>query len=132
MQLPQQYRQNKLRQIAVPARVDLLENEDIPNTQVLGTLLVIPQKETGSTSFEFSLPDFVLQQDSASNTWTYRLTLQKQPGTISTRVTISLLLPEGSDVINAPTELKREQGKWILTSELRRDIVIEVVFRIPQ
>ncbi len=121
-----------LRQIAVPARVDLLENEDISNTQVFGTLLVIPQKEIINISFEFSLPTSILQKDTTQDAWIYHLTLQKQPGTISTRVTISLLLPEGSDVINAPTELKQEQGKWILTSELRRDIVIDVVFRIPQ
>ena len=121
-----------LREIAIPARVDLLENEDIPNTQVFGTLLVIPQKEIVSTSFEFSLPAFVLQQDSTNNTWTYRLTLQKQPGTISTPITISLRLPEGSELINASIELKQDQGKWILTSELRQDIVFDIVFRVPQ
>jgi len=99
---------------------------------VFGTLLVIPQKEIVNTSFEFSLPAFVLQQDSTSDTWTYRLTLQKQPGTISTPITISLLLPEGSELINAPIELKQEQGKLILTSELRQDIVFDVEFRVPQ
>ena len=121
-----------LRQIEVPARVDLLEEEDISNVQAFGALLVVPQKETINISFEFSLPISILQKDTTQDAWIYHLTLQKQPGTISTRVTISLLLPEGSDVINAPTELKQEQGKWLLTSELRRDIVIDVVFRIPQ
>ncbi|NOT05039.1 MAG: DUF4012 domain-containing protein [Anaerolineales bacterium] len=120
-----------LRQRAIPARIDLLENEEIPNTQVFGTFLVIPQKETINTSFEFSLPAFVLQKDPTSDAWTYRLILQKQPGTISTPVTISLLLPEGSELLNAPAGLKQEQGRWIFTSDLRQDIIFDVEFRVP-
>lgn len=121
-----------LRKIAVPAHVDPLIDDGIQGVQAFGTLVVIPQKRTVNTFFDFNLPASVLQQDPASSTWIYRLTVQKQPGTIATSLIVTLLLPDGAEVIDPPSGLNREQNSWVFSAELRQDVILEIALRISQ
>ena len=121
-----------LRQIEVPAQVDQLKDEGIPGIQAFGTLIVIPQRKTVDVSFDFKLPASVFQQDPASAAWIYRLTVQKQAGTITLPLTITVKPPAGMEMVNPPAGFKLEQGAWILSTKLKQDMTLEVVFRAPQ
>jgi hypothetical protein len=121
-----------LREIAVPARVDRLEDDGIPGAQAFGTLIVIPQGNTVKTAFDFRLPSNVLQENESSNVWTYRLFIQKQPGIITIPLTITLSLPAGSELINTPAGFQREQDDWIFSTDLKQDILLEIVFHVTK
>jgi hypothetical protein len=117
-----------LRGEPVPARTDRLGNEDIPGVEVFGTLVVVPMGETLSTDFQLSLPVSVVQKDPQTQVWTYRLTVQKQPGTVAVPLTLRLLLPQGMQVTSASHVLHAEQDKWTLNTDLRTDLEFEIVF----
>jgi len=112
----------------VPARTDRLGNEDIPGVEVFGTLVVVPMDETLSTDFHLGLPANVIQQVSQDGSWSYHLTVQKQPGTIAVPITLSFLLPQGMEVISASHELQHAQEVWTLHIDLRTDLEFEIVF----
>ncbi len=116
----------------VPAHVDQIKDEGIPGAQVFGTLVVIPQKKTIDTFFDFSLPASVIQKDPASRIWTYHLTVQKQPGTIAIPLNITLKLPNDAEVINPSAGLQQVEGDWVFATNLRQDVTLEIMFRSSQ
>jgi hypothetical protein len=115
--------------IAIPARIDDLGNEDIPGVQVFGTLVVIPQRQTLQTGFEFGLPSSVLQT-AASNQWTYQLTVQKQAGTKAVPLGLRLFLPPMAKLLDGPPGLTLSQGFWLYNTTLAQDAVIEITFSL--
>ncbi len=117
-----------LREIEVPARVDDLKDEGVPGVQAFGELVMIAQKQTVDNFFAFDLPAAVLQQDTNNGAWTYRLTMQKQSGTIAIPITITLRLPSSANIITMPKGFKQEQDVWSFTTKLTQDLVLEVVF----
>ncbi len=118
-----------LRDIIVPARVDQLKDDGIPGVQAFGTLVVIPQKSRVDTFFDFNLPRMVVQQNTTNRISAYHLIVQKQPGTTAIPVTFILHLPDGAEMIDPPTGFRQEQGYWIYTTNLQRDIILEILFR---
>ena len=52
-----------MRETRVPARTDLLGDENIPGTAVYGTLMVVPPGGSLDTGFDLRLPQSVLEQD---------------------------------------------------------------------
>jgi hypothetical protein len=121
-----------LREVAVPARVDLLGQDDITGAEAFGTLVVIQQGNTVQTSFDFRLPATVMEQDSAGGLWTYRLRVQKQPGTISIPLTVIIRLPDGAQLINPPAGFQRQENDWIFIADLKQDILLELVFSVSR
>jgi hypothetical protein len=121
-----------LREIPVPAQVDLLNDDGIADVQAFGALVVIPQTKTVETSFDFSLPSSVIRQNTASGVWTYRLTVQKQPGTIAIPLAITLQLPDKAELISSPAGFQREQDNWVFKTNLQRDVIFEIVFHVSQ
>ena len=120
-----------LRDITVPARVDLLKDDGIQGVQAFGTLVVISQKSRVDTFFNFSLPRMVVQQNTTNKISAYHLKVQKQPGTIAIPMTIILHLPEGAEMIDLPTGFRQERGDWIFTTDLQKDIILEILFHTP-
>jgi len=112
-----------LRETAVPARVDSLGDENLPGTAVYGTLLVVPPGESLNTGFDLRLPQTVLEQDRQASTWTYRLTVQKQPGTLAVPFYLQFLLPTGMQVLDSSHALQFQDGAWTLETDLRQDLV---------
>lgn len=112
---------------AIPARVDDLGSEDIPGAQVFGTLLLVRQGETLHTSFDFALPSFVLHQDPKTKTWTYSLTVQKQPGTLSAPLTLHIRLPNGAKLL-ASSITPDADGLYQL--KLLQDVLLQIEFRV--
>jgi hypothetical protein len=111
-----------LRESAVPAQVDSLGDENIPGVAVYGTLLVVPPGDSLDTSFDLRLPPSVLNVDRQASTWTYRLTVQKQPGTLAVPFSLQLLLPKRMRLSDSSHELLWKDGTWVLETDLRHDL----------
>ena len=87
--------------------------------EVYGTLIVVSPGETLHTDFDLSLPQSVLEQDLQSLNWTYRLKVQKQPGT---PLTLRLLLPPGMQAIDSSHVFQQEEETWVLETDLRQGL----------
>ena len=118
-----------LREQAIPARTDLLQDEGIPGVQAFGTLVVVPIQQTIETSFTYQLPAGVLKYDPQNHTWRYQLTVQKQPGTLAQPFIFSLKLPAGAAIVTAPPELRKTGDTWVWETDLHQDLRLEIVFR---
>jgi hypothetical protein len=111
-----------LRETRVPAQTDLLGDENLPGTAVYGTLLVVPAGESLETGFDLRLPQSVLEGDRQAATWTYRLTVQKQPGTLAVPFSLRLRPPAGMKLVESSHELQMKDGVWSLETDLRQDL----------
>jgi hypothetical protein len=69
-----------------------------------------------------------MTRNADSNSWTYRLKVQKQPGLVAPPFTLTLTLPEGARIKSASIPFTENTGAWTAQLDLRRDLVIEVVF----
>jgi hypothetical protein len=114
----------------VPARVDELD-EEIQDVLGFGTLLVVPGGQSMNTSFRFALPRTLLVSDELLGQVTYRLIVQKQPGTLAIPITIRIHLPNHARMISFPEGAFIEQNHLLLDADLRTDIEFELVFSIP-
>ena len=114
----------------IPARTDDLGSEDIPGAQVFGMLVITPTRQSGTTEFEYGLPSDVVTKDNENNSWTYRLKVQKQPGMLAQPFTLTLQLPSGAKIENAGIPFAENAGAWTAQLDLRRDLTIEVRFRL--
>jgi len=112
----------------VPARVDILD-EGIKDVQAFGTLQVIPGGESLAASFRFALPGTVVR--SGDDQSIYHLLVQKQPGTLSVPLTIRVHLPNNASVTTAPAEAVVQDQSILYQTDLRTDLVFEIVFYIP-
>lgn len=117
-----------LREDPVPARTDQLGNENIPGVEVFGTLIVVPTGTTLQTDFQLRLPTTVLEQEAQAQTWTYRLIVQKQPGTLAVPLILRLRLPDGMTVLQSSSEILPDRGEWLLETDLRKDLKFMLVF----
>jgi hypothetical protein len=114
----------------IPARTDNLGNEDIPGAQVFGMMVITPTNQSTITEFEYSLPADVATKNNENNLWTYRLKVQKQPGTIAQPFRLTLSLPSGARIESATIPFTENDGAWTAQLDLRHDITIEVQFSV--
>ncbi len=115
---------------AVPARVDALE-EEAPGVVGFGTLLVVPGGETWNTGFKFALPASVLDATGAPGALVYRLKVHKQPGTLAVPLTLRVHLPARAQLVSVSLEATVQGDNLLIQTDLRRDVELEVVFRLP-
>ncbi len=113
-----------------PAEVDILD-EEIDGVQAFGTIQVVPGGQSLSVSFQFDLPVNILTKQLDSDQMIYRLTVQKQPGTLAVPITIRIHLANNASVQSTPDGSVLEDNNVLLQTTLREDIEIEVIFRIP-
>ncbi len=116
-----------LRGLDIPARTDTLD-EKISGVQAYGTLLVVPTGQSLDTSFLYSLPADVVSRNTDIESWTYRLKVQKQPGTKAIPLTFRISLPSGMKVINPMEGLKESSDGWMLMTDLECDREIKVEY----
>ncbi len=119
-----------VRDQAVPARVDLLE-EEIAGVRGYGALLVVQGGQALSTGFQFALPAGVIATDPKTGEKSYRLKIQKQPGTQAVPVTIRVRLPVGAQLIRVNPGATVGSGSIYLETDLRTDVFVEVVYSRP-
>jgi hypothetical protein len=110
----------------VPARVDTL-TDDVEGFAVFGTYFVVPMQQTLSTSFYLQAPPEVILTQREGEI-SYRLKIQKQPGTIALPVSFRMHLPEGAEVLQMPAYLSNQNGILQGQFTLREDMLIEIVF----
>ena len=114
----------------VPARVDDLD-EEIPGIKGYGTLLVIPGGGMLTTSFQFGLPQTVISAGQTANEFTYHLKVQKQPGTLAHPLTIRLHFPKQAGLEHTPPGAILQNNDMLLSTNLRTDVELEVLFTLP-
>lgn len=118
---------------AVPARVDPLdpEFEEIDDVQGFGTLLVVPFKQSLSTSFTFALPARVISSGTGNREKSYTLKIQKQAGTLAVPITIRIHLPAGAKVEQAIPAASIELNNIFVETDLTTDVIVKVAFSLP-
>lgn len=114
----------------VPARVDELD-EEMNGARGFGALIVVPGGQSLNTSFEFNLPSSVISSADAPNQYTYRLKVQKQPGTLSHPLVIRVHLPDRASVETVNMEALVQGKDLLIRTDLRTDVYLEVVFHVP-
>ncbi len=114
----------------VPPRVDVLD-EEVDGVQGFGTLVVVPGGQLVNTSFRFALPARVLSFESGNGQMTYRLKVQKQPGTLAIPIIIRVHLPISASLISIPTDAVVQENNVLFKTDLREDVEIEIVFNSP-
>jgi hypothetical protein len=115
----------------VPARVDVLE-EELEGAQGFGTLVVLPGGKSLSTSFKFGLPATVLSSpEGRPGELSYRLHVQKQPGTLAVPLTIRIHLPNGATPRSVPENTLVQDQNLLIETDLRTDVEIVVTFTVP-
>ena len=125
-----------IREKIVPARVDILDNQGIVDEnpaglQGYGTMLVVPLAEGRTTRFVFDLPAQIVLQSSPNGEWSYQLRVQKQAGTLAVPLVLRVRLPEGTEIVGAPSEGAYQDGLWQADLLLWTDLDITLIFRLP-
>jgi hypothetical protein len=93
---------------------------------VYGVFFVVAPGESREVTFEYRLPSPVLGGEDPG---TYRLLMQKQPGTLAVPLRVEVKLPSGSPVISTSPEASLvTAGSVVFESDLREDREFEVTF----
>ena len=114
----------------IPARIDPID-EGLSNINEYGTMMVVPEGQTLDTSFKFTLSPSVVSFDSDTNTETYNLKIQKQPGVISASTTVRIHLPGNVHVVKASQGAQVDGQNVLFETDLRTDTIISVTFSKP-
>ncbi len=94
---------------------------------VYGVFLVVAPGERREMVFEYQPPSSVLEVE---NSTTYRLLVQKQPGTVAVPLRVEVRLPSGASVVSMQPEASGvTYGSVVFESDLREDREFEVTFR---
>ena len=119
------------RQQPVPPQVDVIKEEGIVGVDGYGLLKVVPGGESIQTDMRFTLPADVVTPPSGQGGWSYKLLVQKQPGTLAIPFTLTVRLPKGASILSMPTDAAFADGVVTLSSTLRLDQELEIIFTIP-
>ena len=119
-----------IRRQAVPAQVDILE-EEIDGVQGFGVLKVVPGDESVATNFQFGLPVGIVRKQSGDGSMIYHLRIQKQPGTIAIPIIIRVHFPNATIIQTVPAGAVVQGDNILIETSLREDREIEIIFQIP-
>lgn len=109
----------------VPLATEILPAES--GKDVFGVFCVVPPGERREMVFEYKLPSSVVE---GGDPRTYRLLVQKQPGTEAVPLRVEVKLPSGSSLVSTQPETSGpSQGSVVFESDLREDRLFEVIFR---
>ncbi len=97
--------------------------------QSFGTLMVVPFASQQAIEFEYTLAPGSVTTD--GDRTTYRLRLQKQPGTQAVPLALRVQLPAGSELVLATPRGQLVGTTWTLNVALQRDTDIMLIYRTP-
>jgi hypothetical protein len=117
-----------LREQAIPARTDTLD-ENIAGTSAFGSLIVIPPGDAYTMQFKTLLPPGTLTRAPGQDTLSYRLKIQKQPGTDEIPVVLHVMLPPGYEAVELPEGFSEGEGTMTWSGRLSRDLFFELRLR---
>lgn len=113
----------------IPARIDILPDEAVPNAAVFGTFMVVNAGESHETRMDYTLPSWVMTRRGEEQI--YRLVFKKQPGTDAVPLQVSISLPPGATLVSASNGYEQNGDVIIFNRRLNRDQFFEVVFLLP-
>lgn len=113
----------------IPAKVDYLLEENTESISGYGTLMVVPGNKSVETSFTFELPSEVVQI--SDDLRIYNLYIQKQAGTLAIPVEITILFPEGVQIIESSIEGTVIDNQLMIITTLREDVELAVTYKTP-
>jgi hypothetical protein len=94
---------------------------------VYGVFFVVAPGERRELVFEYQQPSSVVAGEQSK---TYRLVVQKQPGTLAVTLRLGIELPPGSSVTSTEPEASSlDNGRVVFETDLRQDREFEVTFR---
>lgn len=108
---------------------DDMEDIGVENAkQVWARWMVVPAKARPQVAIGYYLPDPVLQK--VGDVWEYRLLVQKQAGTDSTPLQVTVTLPAGSSVVSvSPAQAKIDGNVVTFSSDLRTDEELRIAIK---
>lgn len=113
----------------IPARIDLLPDEAVPNATVFGTFMVVPAGQENETRIDYTLPSWVMTRRGEEQI--YRLAFKKQPGTNAIPLQVSISLPPGATLVSASDGFEQDGDVITFNRRLNRDQFFEVIFLLP-
>ncbi|MBI5715002.1 MAG: hypothetical protein HZC38_16510 [Chloroflexi bacterium] len=87
----------------------------------------MPNGQTIETTFDFALPASALTSD--GKTFTYQLYVQKQAGTNLTPFNLTIELPSGVEVLDAPASWKVDGSTLQAAISLDQDTPFKLTFK---
>jgi hypothetical protein len=101
-----------------------------PDKVSWGQLFLLAPGESLSLDYAYTLPPGTARR--MGDRWTYTLFLQKQPGTFSPPVKVTVRLPEGAQRLESQPQPEDQQGavnRYVVS--LGTDQTIEISYRLP-
>lgn len=109
------------------ARVDVLDR--VRDVQEWGTMLLVHPGETAITNMRFALPAYAIIAQNPDGSFSYRLTVRKQPGTLAVPLSLTVRLPQDASGIEVPPEGSLSGSVWTWETDLRTDRSVVLTFR---
>lgn len=101
-----------------------------PDQQSWGQLFLLAPQEARALDYRYSLPAQTARR--VGDHWEYHLYLQKQPGTLATRVEVTLTLPAQAELLQSERPFAQQQGSRLTyTLDLQTDQELEVWYSLP-
>ncbi len=97
-------------------------------TKVFGGMLVVPTHQQVAWQLEYRMPPGIVLE-TPDGSLEYRLHLSKQAGTEGVRAEVSLLLPEGAQVQEAPGWTTPSPGTYVWDGRLVTDVNLSLTWR---
>jgi hypothetical protein len=113
----------------VNGEVDTLD-EEIDGLQAYGALMVVPGGGSLTKSFQFRIPERVLNIGPAGDQIAYALKIKKQPGTLAVPITLRIHFPNGATLESAPAGAVLQGNHLLIETDLRTDLDLQVRFRL--
>lgn len=104
-----------------PAQIDALQYGPYGG---FGTMLIVPTGDTRQLTFEYTLPPTVIEQQATHQQ--YRLTIQKQPGSLPADLHVQITLPENAALITPDDHFIIEGNRITLRQAFEKDVLIEI------
>ncbi|MCB0166145.1 MAG: DUF4012 domain-containing protein [Anaerolineae bacterium] len=96
-----------------------------------GQLLLLAPGESQTVSYAYTLPPGTVKRH--DDEWLYRLYLQKQPGTLSSPVQVSVVLPAGAQPINSrPEPATVDATTLTYRLDLNKDQTVQLTYTVSQ
>lgn len=94
---------------------------------VFSQFFVVERGQVLETRFYYDLPQVA---HSSEGRWRYTLLIQKQPGTNSTPVSFTIVLPPGAQLLTtSPSPRVIDEETLMFALELNTDILVEVTYK---
>lgn len=103
---------------------------ELANFNTFGNFMVLPRAQSMENSFQYQLPQSVVQTSEGESI--YRLQLQKQAGLETQQIHLTITLPANAQFVRATPELEftHASGNQIIFElDMKNDLLIEVVYQ---